>query len=129
MQGILGRWAELSPLLDELLILGADVRAGRLADLRRTDPALAAELEDLLSSQATLDRHGFLELSHPAVVNAYCGRAEASLAQGDRAAALADARREGRGGLASGSSTNSSPPGVSRRRRTPEDTGQDHPVP
>ncbi|WP_407353213.1 protein kinase domain-containing protein [Luteimonas sp. R10] len=53
------RWRRLSPLLDALLELTPDERAASLASTREEDPALAADLEQLLSLQQA---HGdFLE--------------------------------------------------------------------
>ena len=43
------RWQRLSPLLDALLELPAEMRSEHLAALRREDPALADELEALLA--------------------------------------------------------------------------------
>jgi serine/threonine protein kinase len=43
-------WKRLSPLVDELLDLEGDARAGRLRELHRQDAALAAELEKLLAA-------------------------------------------------------------------------------
>jgi len=42
-------WAELQPLLDELLDVPAEQRAARLADLTRGDSALQRQLEQLLA--------------------------------------------------------------------------------
>ena len=42
------RWETLSPLLDELLALGADARPARLAQLRRERGDLANDLAELL---------------------------------------------------------------------------------
>lgn len=103
MQGILGRWAELSPLLDELLTLGADVRKA----LRR-------------DGQEARARGAFTQ-----------ARAHFVAILGADSPDAAEAGRQldgGGGGLLSGPSTNSSP-GVKRLRRPPEDTGQNHPVP
>jgi eukaryotic-like serine/threonine-protein kinase len=43
------RWQRLSPLLDALLELDGEARTARLDALREEDPALAAEIETLLS--------------------------------------------------------------------------------
>ncbi len=43
------RWATLSPLLDELLELTGESRAGRLTQIEASDPALAAELVKLMA--------------------------------------------------------------------------------
>ncbi len=43
------RWSTLSPLLDELLELTGHSRARRLAQIEGSDPALARELENLMS--------------------------------------------------------------------------------
>jgi serine/threonine-protein kinase len=55
------RWRRLSPLLDEVLDLGPEARARRLAELARDDPSLGAELSDLLARQEAVDRSAFLE--------------------------------------------------------------------
>jgi serine/threonine-protein kinase len=47
------RWQRLSPLLDALLELTAEQRAEHLLTLQQEDPALAAELERLLSLEAS----------------------------------------------------------------------------
>ena len=57
----LAHWARLSPLLDELLELGADGRAARLAELGRSDPALAAELQAFIDDAARAEAAGFLK--------------------------------------------------------------------
>ncbi|HYV65563.1 MAG TPA: serine/threonine-protein kinase, partial [Myxococcales bacterium] len=54
-------WEVLSPLLDELLVLGADRRPARLAEIRLRDSALADELDSLLSEQSAIHREAFLE--------------------------------------------------------------------
>ena len=46
------RWQRLSPLLDALLELPADQREEHLRTLRDEDPALAAELQQLLTLDA-----------------------------------------------------------------------------
>jgi eukaryotic-like serine/threonine-protein kinase len=54
------RWAQLSPLLDELLELPAAVRPARLQALRALDAGLADELQALLQRQDALDAQGFM---------------------------------------------------------------------
>ena len=54
------RWATLSPLLDELLDLAEPQRGARLLALRAGDPALANELQALLSEGAQAASEGFL---------------------------------------------------------------------
>ena len=54
------RWATLSPLLDELLDLAEPQRGVRLLALRAGDPALANELQALLSEGAQAASEGFL---------------------------------------------------------------------
>jgi len=49
------RWTLLSPLLDELLELDEDLRERRLAQLQIGDPALAAELRQLLAMEKQSD--------------------------------------------------------------------------
>ncbi len=56
-----GRWPEVSSLLDELLDLGGEARLARVAELRRTDPELAGEVEALLARGETVESRGFLE--------------------------------------------------------------------
>jgi len=56
------RWAQLSPLLDELLDLDAAARAQRLAELREGDPATAEALESLLGHLSANERAAFLEM-------------------------------------------------------------------
>ncbi|MED5621167.1 serine/threonine-protein kinase [Ideonella sp. BN130291] len=55
------RWPVLSPLLDELLDVDGEARAARLADIRASDPALAAELQALLGELPRIEREAFLE--------------------------------------------------------------------
>ncbi len=54
------RWAQLSPLLDELLDLPPAGRTARLQALQAQDAELAAELQALLQRQDALDAQGFL---------------------------------------------------------------------
>ena len=54
------RWAELGPVLEELLDLPEEQRPPRLAELRARDPALADELTALLSDGAKAASEGFL---------------------------------------------------------------------
>jgi eukaryotic-like serine/threonine-protein kinase len=56
-----GRWARMSPELDELLDLVTTARDGRLADLRRTDGTLADALRDMLEDLRVVDREAFLQ--------------------------------------------------------------------
>jgi serine/threonine-protein kinase len=55
------QWQELNPLLDELLEAQAEVRAQRLAQIRRDDAALANHLEALLRQRTAVERDAFLE--------------------------------------------------------------------
>jgi eukaryotic-like serine/threonine-protein kinase len=55
------RWQALSPYLDRALDMGEKERVSWLADLRREDPALAADLEMLLADEEALSSEGFLE--------------------------------------------------------------------
>jgi serine/threonine-protein kinase len=55
------RWQTLSALLDELLDADIAVRGARVDSLRRTDPALARELEALLGHEARVRTERFLE--------------------------------------------------------------------
>jgi hypothetical protein len=54
------RWKALSPHLDRALTLGTEERAAWLAELRRSDAALAADLGILLEEHQELARAGFL---------------------------------------------------------------------
>lgn len=56
-------WQSLSPLLDELLDADAERTHERLEQIRRSDPALAAQLEALLSHRALVHAEHFLEES------------------------------------------------------------------
>lgn len=76
-----GRWAELSPHLDQLLDVPLSQRAQALAALRQTDPALADELAELMDHLGQLDEAGFMQ--QPAL--------------GAAAAAAAEAANDGRG--------------------------------
>ncbi|MDQ3189235.1 MAG: protein kinase [Pseudomonadota bacterium] len=61
-------WAQLSPLLDELLDAPLEARAHRLAQIRRDDQALAIQLETLLAERTAIERDAFLEGSAFSVV-------------------------------------------------------------
>ena len=61
MQIDAARWAQLSPLLDELLELDADARSARLASLALRDRLLADTLAALLDRQGRVDRERFLD--------------------------------------------------------------------
>lgn len=54
------RWQRLEPLLDHALDLSDAERASWLGALREQSPALAAELDTLLSDEILADRRGFL---------------------------------------------------------------------
>jgi serine/threonine protein kinase len=54
------RWRVLEPLLDQVLDLPEEERAAWLRALRDRSPDVAAELESLLSGEATANRSGFL---------------------------------------------------------------------
>ncbi|HET7865248.1 MAG TPA: serine/threonine-protein kinase, partial [Burkholderiaceae bacterium] len=55
------RWERVSPLLDELLDLDPTPRAERLAALRGQDPALGAELSEMLQRLDVLEHDSFLQ--------------------------------------------------------------------
>jgi serine/threonine-protein kinase len=55
------RWAQLSPLLDDLLMQDAAGRTAALAALRRQDAALADELQALLAADDSARAGGFLD--------------------------------------------------------------------
>ena len=46
------RWQALSPLFDDLLDSEPEVRARKLHDLAARDPAIAAQLRELLAGNA-----------------------------------------------------------------------------
>jgi len=56
-----GRWARMSPELDELLDLVTTARDGRLDDLRRTDGTLADALRRMLDDLSIIDRDAFMQ--------------------------------------------------------------------
>jgi hypothetical protein len=55
------RWRLVSPHLDQVLDLSAEERQRYLADLGREDPALAADVELLLSEERALRDEKYLE--------------------------------------------------------------------
>jgi hypothetical protein len=55
------RWPVLSPYLDELMDLEPDARTARLAQLHQEDPALADDLQELLSRQDEMKAAAFLD--------------------------------------------------------------------
>ena len=57
----MGRWKEISALLDELLDVDASARAARLGTIRADDAALARELEALLAHESKVVDEGWLE--------------------------------------------------------------------
>ena len=59
------RWAEMRPLLDEVLDLTLPEREPWLADLEATRPDAARELRRLLELNSKLDAQGFLESGPP----------------------------------------------------------------
>ena len=54
-------WRVVGPLLDDLLDADSSERVARLAEIRRTDPKLATDLEILLARETVIDREAFLE--------------------------------------------------------------------
>lgn len=71
------RWGELSPLLDELLGLGAPSREARLAEVRHGDETLGASLASLLGAASRMEASHFLAgdmSTHEAVVASLVGR-------------------------------------------------------
>lgn len=54
------QWKAVSPLIDEALDLEGDDLARWLADLRASNPGLAADVESLLAERAVVAREGFL---------------------------------------------------------------------
>ena len=55
------QWRKLAPYLDEGLGLSAEARAVWLEDLRRSEPAVAREVERLLEVHEAADRDAFLD--------------------------------------------------------------------
>ncbi len=53
-------WEALRPLLDEALELASEARPAWLAEQRKSNPTLAAEVEELLNREPEVDREGFL---------------------------------------------------------------------
>jgi eukaryotic-like serine/threonine-protein kinase len=68
------RWSEMSPYLDEALQLETGKREPWLAALEATDPALAAELRELLALHAANCASGFMERSPLAAEEFLTGR-------------------------------------------------------
>jgi len=64
------QWQLLSPYLDRALAMTDDERGAWLSSLGQRDPALAAQLEALLSEHRVLAREGFLENRRFALPNA-----------------------------------------------------------
>ncbi len=56
-----GRWKRISSYLDQALTLPEEERAAWLQALRQEDPALAAELQNLLEKQREVVKNNFLE--------------------------------------------------------------------
>ncbi len=63
------RWNELSPLLDQVLELSGSERAAWIANLRATQPEVAAALQGMLEELQTLDDEGFLAGDASRVLN------------------------------------------------------------
>jgi serine/threonine protein kinase len=63
-------WQALSPYLDEALAMTEDERAAWLSSLSQQDPALAAQLGELLDEHRVLAQEGFLEKARFALPNA-----------------------------------------------------------
>jgi serine/threonine-protein kinase len=55
------RWRAVQPYLDRAMELDESERVPWIAELRRNEPSLAADLESLLASRNDLSREGFLE--------------------------------------------------------------------
>src|SRR5262245_60811136 len=60
-RSLVGRWQRVSRLLDELLQFDEVNRAERLAQLRREDATLAADLGAVLAQRSAVDRDHFLQ--------------------------------------------------------------------
>jgi serine/threonine protein kinase len=85
------RWVRLSVLLDELLELGAEGRAEKLAQLALDDEKLAEQAAALLAQQSLIERRNFL-------AGSVLGGIDAPLA-GQRIGAYTLQRRLGVGGM------------------------------
>ena len=59
------RWQAIGPLLDRALEMSDAERVAWLDALRDEEPALAADLDELLALRADADRDSFLELAPP----------------------------------------------------------------
>lgn len=94
------RWAELSPLLDELLDLPVSAQQTRLVALHEQDPALAEELTALLAEGRAAQSGGFLALADPeaSLVGQRLGAyvLEAPLGQGGGGSVWRARREDGR---------------------------------
>src|SRR5262249_34551745 len=55
------RWEAVSSHLDDAMEMAAPEREAYLASLRRTEPQVAADLEELLAVRSAVEAEGFLE--------------------------------------------------------------------
>jgi len=91
------RWLRASVHLDELLDLPEEQRETRLSDLRRDDPATAADVAELLDQHRRLTAERFLESPPPAAP----GRAADARLSGLTIGAYTLSSRIGQGGMGS----------------------------
>ncbi len=97
-----GRWARLSPLIDELLTLAPDARDERLAVIAAGDAAAADELRALLLARDEASRAGFLATpAAPTLLSGVAASAATGAAAGEVLGAWTLVEPIGEGGMGS----------------------------